>query len=125
MLVGGTGPVTRAVRSRAACRSIRCATCAAPIHPVRDVLALREITAALRAFAPDLVSAHTAKAGWLGRAAAARLGLPVIYTPHGLPMEGRFTGAASLMFALAERAASRWSTRGDLRLRSREGGRAG
>jgi glycosyltransferase involved in cell wall biosynthesis len=109
VLVGGTGPVTQQFTAAGvpfhSLRHLR-----RSVHPVRDVLALREITAVLRAFAPGLVSAHTAKAGWLARAAASRLKLPVIYTPHGLPMEGRFTGAASLVFALAERAASRWTT---------------
>lgn len=109
VLVGGEGPVTLQFAAADmpfhSLRHLR-----RSLHPVRDLLALREMTSVLRGFAPHLVSAHTAKAGWLGRAAAARLGLPVIYTPHGLPMEGRFTGAASLVFALAERAASRWST---------------
>ena len=70
---------------------------------------MRELTRALGDFAPDLVSTHTAKAGWIGRAAAARLGLPAIYTPHGLPVGGRFSSASSLLFTIAERAAARWS----------------
>jgi glycosyltransferase involved in cell wall biosynthesis len=107
VLVGGEGPVTEQFAAAGvpfrALRHLR-----RSIHPVRDVLAYRELMAALRDFAPDLVSTHTAKAGWLGRAAAAGLGIPVLYTPHGLPVSGRFSGVASTVFGLAERAASRW-----------------
>ena len=109
VLVGGTGPVTEQFAA-AGIRFLALHHLRRALHPVRDVLAFREVIAALRAFAPDLVSCHTAKAGWLGRAAAHRLQLPVIYTPHGLPMEGRFTGAASVVFGLAERVASRWTS---------------
>ncbi|MBS1857966.1 MAG: glycosyltransferase family 4 protein [Acidobacteria bacterium] len=107
VLVGGEGPVTAQFAAAGvpfrALRHLRRA-----VDPVRDVAAYRELVAALRAFAPDLVSAHTAKAGWLGRAAAARLELRAVYTPHGLSVAGRFTGAASGVFALAERFAARW-----------------
>ncbi len=79
------------------------------VNPPRDLLALAELTTALRDFAPDLVSTHTAKAGWLGRAAAHRLGLPALYTPHGWPVAGRFSSVPGRLFTLAERAAARWS----------------
>jgi glycosyltransferase involved in cell wall biosynthesis len=108
VLVGGRGHVTDQFEAAGVrIQSLRYLRRA--IHPVRDLLALNELTAALRDFAPDLVSTHTAKAGWIGRAAAARLGLPAIYTPHGLPVAGRFSSASGLLFTLAERAASRWS----------------
>ncbi len=108
MLVGGEGPVT-AQFAAAGVPFLSLRQLRRSIHPVRDTLAFRELTGALRAFAPDLLSVHTAKAGWLGRAAAARLGLRVVYTPHGLPVSGRFSGLASSVFSLAERAAARWN----------------
>ena len=108
ILVGGSGPVTQQFAAAGlrvqSLRHLRRA-----LHPVADLLALAELTRALRDFAPHLVSTHTAKAGWIGRAAASRLGLPAIYTPHGLPVAGRFSPAAGLLFTLAERAASPWS----------------
>ena len=108
VLVGGEGPVTEQfAAAQVPFQSMR--HLRRSLHPLRDVLAYRELMAALRAFKPDLVSTHTAKAGWLGRAAAAKLGQKVIYTPHGLPVEGRFSGAAADLFALAERVASRWT----------------
>lgn len=51
--------------------------------PWKDVAALLEIRALLRALRPDLVSTHCAKAGWLGRAAARSLRIPVVSTAHG------------------------------------------
>ena len=68
-----------------------------------------ELIAALRDFRPDLVSTHTAKAGWIGRAACARLGLAAIYTPHGWPIGNRMPGARALVFRAAERRAAPWS----------------
>jgi len=58
---------------------------------------------------PDIVSTHTAKTGWIGRAAAARLGLPAIYTPHGLTVGNRLSPILGPLFTIAERIASRWT----------------
>jgi glycosyltransferase involved in cell wall biosynthesis len=54
-----------------------------PIRPYQDLRALREVIAALRDLRPDLVTAHGAKVGILGRLAARRLGVPLIVTVHG------------------------------------------
>jgi glycosyltransferase involved in cell wall biosynthesis len=54
-----------------------------PIHPFRDALALREIHAALTELRPDLVAAHSSKAGILGRLAGRSLRVPVVFTVHG------------------------------------------
>jgi glycosyltransferase involved in cell wall biosynthesis len=78
------------------------------LHPWHDARAVTEAADALARWRPDLVSTHTAKAGWIGRAASARLGLPALYTPHGWPAGGRFTGAAGVLFTVAERIAARW-----------------
>jgi glycosyltransferase involved in cell wall biosynthesis len=80
-----------------------------PVRPDRDLHAFFELTAALREFRPDLVSTHTAKAGWIGRAASAMLGVPVIHTPHGLPVGDRMPGVQGLLFQAAERMAGRWA----------------
>jgi len=107
VLVGGEGPVTE--QFRAAEVPYRCLRrLRRAVHPIRDLLAAAELLAALREWHPDLVSLHTAKAGWLGRWACARLRIPVLYTPHGLSAGGRFSPLASRLFGLAERWASRW-----------------
>jgi glycosyltransferase involved in cell wall biosynthesis len=54
-----------------------------PIHPLRDLRALREIRTALMDLRPDLVAAHSSKAGILGRLAARSLRVPVVFTAHG------------------------------------------
>jgi glycosyltransferase involved in cell wall biosynthesis len=106
VFLGGTGPVTEQLRGVPA-QSLKYLRRA--IHPWRDLRALAELTAALREWRPDLVSTHTAKAGWIGRAAAARLRLPAIYTPHGWPIGDRISRAHGAVFTLAERAAQRWA----------------
>jgi glycosyltransferase involved in cell wall biosynthesis len=54
-----------------------------PIHPLRDLRALREIHAALVELRPDLIAAHSSKAGILGRLAGRSLRVPVVFTVHG------------------------------------------
>jgi glycosyltransferase involved in cell wall biosynthesis len=54
-----------------------------PINPVRDLRALFEIRTVLKELRPDLVAAHSSKAGILSRVAGASLGIPVILTAHG------------------------------------------
>lgn len=54
-----------------------------PIHPLRDLRALREIHLALTELRPDLVAAHSSKAGILGRLAGRSLRVPVVFTVHG------------------------------------------
>jgi len=53
------------------------------IDPASDAAALREITALLRHLHPDLVHAHSSKAGFIGRLAARIVGAPAVFTAHG------------------------------------------
>ena len=55
----------------------------APIHPLDDLRALGEIHSALVGLKPDLIAAHSSKAGILARLAARRLDVPVVFTVHG------------------------------------------
>jgi glycosyltransferase involved in cell wall biosynthesis len=54
-----------------------------PIAPLRDLQALREIRAVLLDIRPDLIAAHSSKAGVLGRLAGRSLRIPVVFTAHG------------------------------------------
>ena len=54
-----------------------------PIGPVRDFRALREIRRVLKELRPDLIAAHSSKAGILGRLAGRSLQIPVVFTVHG------------------------------------------
>ncbi len=53
------------------------------INPLSDVFAMAELGRVLRAFQPQLVSTHTAKAGFVGRVAAFWHGVPSLFTAHG------------------------------------------
>lgn len=108
VLLGGGGPVAEQLEA-AGIPYRRLACLARAIHPVRDIQAYRELRAALASLRPDLVSAHTAKAGWIARAACASLRLPVSYTPHGWPAGERFAPLPAAAFAVAERLAARWT----------------
>ena len=74
-----------------------------PIHPLRDVTAIRELARTLDRLQPDLVSTHTAKAGLLGRIAARMAGVPVIFTPHGWAITDRISPTTGHIFRIAER----------------------
>ncbi len=52
------------------------------MNPLRDARALLEIAALLRRIRPDLIHAHTSKAGILGRIAARMYGIPAVFTAH-------------------------------------------
>jgi glycosyltransferase involved in cell wall biosynthesis len=81
------------------------------ISPLRDLVAVARLTRTLRRLGPDVVDAHTPKAGLLGMIAAALAGVPVrIYHLHGL----RFStarGATRLLLRATERVASSLATR--------------
>ena len=79
-----------------------------PVHPVRDLLAYRDLVRIFRRRPPDIVHTHSGKAGLLGRLAARRAGVPIVlHTIHG-PSFGPFQGAlANLAFRSAERLAAR------------------
>ncbi|HZU29061.1 MAG TPA: glycosyltransferase family 4 protein [Bryobacteraceae bacterium] len=102
-----------------------------PMSPFEDVRALGEIVALIGRTLPDVVHAHTSKAGILGRLAARCAGVPAVFTAHtwcfsegtslkwkmiGVPMEklaGRCSAAiinvseANRKLALSRRVAPR------------------
>ena len=81
------------------------------ITPLRDVLALVELWRLTRALRPDIVHAHTPKAGLLGMIAAAAAGVPArFYHMRGLPVvEARGPKRQLLLFT--ERIACALATR--------------
>jgi glycosyltransferase involved in cell wall biosynthesis len=76
------------------------------LHPA-DVRALPALVRALRAFRPDIVHTHLAKAGTLGRIATV-LAFPrrpplLVHTFHGHSLEGYFSPRRSAAFCAIER----------------------
>jgi glycosyltransferase involved in cell wall biosynthesis len=81
-----------------------------PLRPHHDLVALVQLWIALRKLEPDLVCAHTAKAGSLGRTAAWLRSLPSVFTPHGWSMLDRATLRSHRLFRWAECLAGRMGT---------------
>jgi glycosyltransferase involved in cell wall biosynthesis len=73
--------------------------------PTKDMRALVELVWTLHQLKPDLIAAHTAKAGFLGRVAGAILNIPCVFTPHGWSVIDRSTGRVKQVFRVLERLA--------------------
>ena len=70
----------------------------------RDRRAFRQIVQHVTQHPPDIVHTHASKAGFLGRAAAARLKVPVVvHTPHVFPFQMRHRGWMRRCFLFLER----------------------
>jgi len=78
-----------------------------PIRPCKDFRALWRVFEAIRQFKPDLVSAHSTKAGFAARFSCAILGVPVIFTAHGWAFTEGKNPLARYLLALAERLAAK------------------
>jgi glycosyltransferase involved in cell wall biosynthesis len=89
------------------------------IAPIHDVAALAQLLDILRAWRPQIVHTHMAKAGTLGRTAAAiynatagrRSPARVVHTYHGHVLEGYFSPAKTRVFIGIERALARVTDR--------------
>jgi len=80
--------------------------------PSRDLRALGSLYRLMRRERPTIVHTHTAKAGTLGRLAAALAGVPVVvHTFHGHVLTGYFGPAKSFVYRMAERALASRTTR--------------
>lgn len=74
------------------------------VHPLRDLSAGRAIATEIRAFRPDIVHTHTAKAGVLGRLGAIRAGVDhIVHTFHGHLLHGYFPPAVTAAITQTER----------------------
>ncbi len=84
-----------------------------PVHPLHDSQALLKLIRLARAFKPDVVHTHTAKAGFLGRQAAlaVRPRPAIVHTYHGHVLEGYFGPAKARLYLELERALARVSDR--------------
>jgi glycosyltransferase involved in cell wall biosynthesis len=74
------------------------------IAPRHDLAAARALDRLVRAWRPDVVHTHLAKAGALGRFVAQRLNVPVtVHTFHGHVLDGYFPRPVARAFLAAER----------------------
>jgi len=78
------------------------------IDPRRDIATLRRLVAVIRRFRPHIVETHTAKAGTLGRIAAALCRVPITtHTFHGHVFSGYFSPFRTRAFVTIERVLAR------------------
>jgi glycosyltransferase involved in cell wall biosynthesis len=82
VVTGAQGMFTEALHrleiSTLACNSLQRA-----INPLKDWQALIELRQIIKKFQPDIVAAHSSKAGVLGRLACKLTGVPCVFTAHG------------------------------------------
>lgn len=70
---------------------------------IKDFRAIKALRAILIRTAPDIVHMHCSKAGGLGRIAIRQLGIPFIYSPHGLAyLQSNIRWWERLVYFLAE-----------------------
>ena len=88
-----------------------------PVAPAHDAIALAQILGILRRARPQIVHTHMAKAGTLGRLAAAMYNRTVdrhartriVHTYHGHVLEGYFSGPVTKAYTAVERQLARIS----------------
>ncbi len=102
-------PQARRLVADLVARGVRVASL--PFHRgvgVGDAVAASRLVGEMRAFRPDLVHLHSTKAGIVGRLVARRLGIGVLYTPHGTSWHytGHLIGRIQLLFERALRRAT-------------------
>lgn len=82
VFMGGPGPVVDHFRNFGL-KVVAIPSIKRNISPVNDVKAFIELKKAISDFRPDIITAHSSKAGYLGRLVGWKLGVPVIFTAHG------------------------------------------
>jgi glycosyltransferase involved in cell wall biosynthesis len=105
VVTSGNGAYTDGLRG-AGVETITLDSLTMPISPLQDLRAFRELRGLLKTLRPDLVSTHSAKAGFLGRLAARSLGLPVIFTAHGWAFTTGVPAPQAKMYGWFERLAA-------------------
>ena len=77
------------------------------IAPWKDWASYRGLIRLLKEIRPDIVHTHSSKAGILGRAAAAKLGIPAVHTIHGASFHPYQNALVNGVYIAAERWAAR------------------
>jgi len=110
LAVGFAGPLTRAAQA-----------VGIPVHlipalvrqisPHLDIAAVAGLVSLFRLIQPDLVHAHSSKAGMVGRMAAKFTGIPAIFTAHGWAFSEGIRPGRRLIALAMEQLASGWAER--------------
>ncbi len=110
LITSGQGPLVEGFR-QAGIPVLLLPHLTAPIRPWRDVKALGEIRRALGVVRPDLVAAHSSKAGLLGRLAGRSLRIPVVFTVHGWAFTPGVPASRAAVYRRLERMAGPFADR--------------
>jgi glycosyltransferase involved in cell wall biosynthesis len=105
VLVGGSGPFLDDLRA-CGLDTVVLRHLIVPIRPLQDLRAFRELHAALVAFGPDLIAAHSTKAGVIGRMLARVIRVPVVVTVHGWSFAAGVPPLRAAVYRWIERATS-------------------
>lgn len=87
LATGSAGPLTEALE-RYGIPHVICRRLQRSLHPWRDLRACWELRRVLTKFKPDLVSAHSSKAGIIARIVCRLSGVPCVFTVHGWSYSG-------------------------------------
>jgi len=79
------------------------------VAPLSDLQSLSRLVACIRAARPDIVHAHSSKAGAVARLAGRLCGVPVVYTPHGLPFLMSCGKVSRRLYRLIEHVMAGWT----------------
>jgi glycosyltransferase involved in cell wall biosynthesis len=97
---------------QAGARIVRVPHLSRPVSPIADLLAFIWLFRYFRRERPAIVATHTAKAGTVGRFAAALAGVPVIvHTFHGHVLDGYFGRVSTSVFVAIERLLGRLTSK--------------
>ncbi len=103
---GSLWPLARASGSKI----IELAPLRRAVRPIGDFRAYRELIERFKMMKPDVVHTHSSKAGILGRAAAAKAGVPgVVHTIHGMSFNRTQSWWTRTAYRLLERRAARYT----------------
>jgi glycosyltransferase involved in cell wall biosynthesis len=105
----GEGDYLPAALDRLGVRWVRVPDLVRPVDPRRDARALAALLRVARGFGPDVVHAHTAKAGALARLLRPFVGrrVRIVYTPHNWSFNNPNDAGSSSLNLWIERALSR------------------
>jgi len=110
VITSGTGPFLDQLRAQNT-PAVVLPHLTLPISPLQDLRALLEMRTVLRELRPDLIAAHSSKAGVLGRLAGRSLQIPVVFTAHGWSFTPGIPGAQAAMYRQIERLVGPSATR--------------
>jgi glycosyltransferase involved in cell wall biosynthesis len=102
VLTSGSGPFVEDLRAQGT-PVILMEHLSMPIAPLRDYRAFREIQRVVAGLRPDLVAAHSSKAGTLARLAGRSLRIPVVFTAHGWAFTPGVPGSHAALYRRIER----------------------